>query len=141
MAEDSLREPSYPYAEGVEDWDEEAFCQAVEDEDEIRAIRLTRGAVATGDAWGAMERALARAALAHYADFGHAAIYVPKAGALIRRLGETIAEPVLLSLVRGLVSAFREDLIPEFPRLQRRSERFRIEGQRVGARPPRTLPS
>ena len=114
MSEDTLREPRYPYAEGVEDWDEEAFCQAVEDEDEARAIRLTRGAVATGDAWGAMERALARAALAHYADFGHAAIYVPKAGALIRRLGENIAEPVLLSLVRGLVSAFREDLIPEF---------------------------
>ena len=61
-----------------------------------------------------MERGLARAALAHYADFGHALIYVLKAGALIRRLGEDIAEPVLISLVRSLVSAFREDLIPEF---------------------------
>ena len=114
MAEDTLREGRYPYAEGVEAWDEEAFCRAVEDEDESRAIRLTRGAVATGDAWGAMERALARAALAHYAGFGHSAIYVTKAGALIGRLGEDIAEPVLLPLVRGLVSAFREDLIPEF---------------------------
>ena len=37
-----------------------------------------------------------------------------KAGALIRRLGREVAEPVLLSLVRGLVTAFREDLIPEF---------------------------
>ena len=114
MAEDTLREPRCPYAEGAEDWDEEAFVRAVEDEDEGRAIRLTRGALATGDAWGAMERGLARAALAHYADFGHAAIYVTKAGALIRRLGGEVAEPVLLSLVRGLVSAFREDLIPEF---------------------------
>ena len=114
MAEDTLREGGYPYAEGVEDWDEEAFCQSVEEEDEGRAIRLARGAVASGDAWGAMQRGLARAALAHYADFGHSAIYVQKAGALIRRLGEDIAEPVLLSLVRGLVSAFREDLIPEF---------------------------
>ena len=114
MAEDTLRERRYPYAEGVEAWDEEAFCSAVEEEDEARAIRLTRGAVATGDAWGAMERGLARAALAHYAGFGHSAIYVTKAGALIRRLGEDIAEPVLVSLVRGLVSAFREDLIPEF---------------------------
>ena len=114
MAEDTLREPRYPFAEGVEDWDEEAFCRAVEDEDEARAIRLTRGALATGDAWDAMERGLARVALAHYADFGHAAIYVTKAGALIRRLGGEIAGPVLLSLVRGLVSAFREDLIPEF---------------------------
>ena len=114
IAEDTLRERSYPYAAGIEDWDEEAFCRAVEEEDEARAIRLTRGAVATGDAWGAMERGLARAALAHYADFGHSAIYVIKAGALIRRLGEDIVEPVLLSLVRGLVTAFREDLIPEF---------------------------
>ena len=114
IAEDTLRERRYPYAEGVEAWDEEAFCRAVEEEDEARAIRLTRGAVATGDAWGTMERGLARAALAHYSDFGHSAIYVTKAGALILRLGEEVAEPVLLSLVRGLVSAFREDLIPEF---------------------------
>lgn len=114
MAEDTLRERRYPYAAGIEDWDEEAFCRAVEEEDEARAIRLTRGAVATGDAWGAMERGLARATLAHYAGFGHSAIYALKAGALIRRLGEDMAEPVLVSLVRGLVSAFREDLIPEF---------------------------
>ena len=114
MAEDTLREPRYPYADGAEDWSEDAFVRAVEDEDEARAIRLTRGALAAGDAWGAMERGLARAALAHYADFGHAAIYVTKAGALIARLGEEVAEPVLLSLVRGLVTAFREDLISEF---------------------------
>ncbi|MDE0717037.1 MAG: hypothetical protein OXH64_03755, partial [Rhodospirillaceae bacterium] len=114
MAEDTLREPRYPYPDGAEDWDEDAFVRAVEEEDEPRAIRLTRGALATGDAWVLMERGLARAALAHYADFGHAAIYVTKAGALIRRLGAEVAEPVLLSLVRGLVTAFREDLIPEF---------------------------
>ena len=114
MAEDTLRERTYPYAAGIEDWDEEAFCRAVEEEDEARAIRLTRGAIATGDAWGAMERGLAHAALAHYAGFGHSVIYVLKAGALIRRLGEEVAEPALLSLVRGLVTAFREDLIPEF---------------------------
>jgi nitrite reductase/ring-hydroxylating ferredoxin subunit len=114
MADDTLREETYPFAEGVEDWDAEAFVEAVDGEDEARAIRLTRGALATGNAFGVMEHALARAALAHYADFGHSAIYVPKAGALIRRLGEEIAEPVLLSLVRSLVSAFREELIPEF---------------------------
>ncbi len=114
MADDTLRERRYPYAKGIEGWDEATFCRAVEEEDEVRAIRLTRGAIATGDAWTAMERGLARAALAHYAGFGHSAIYVLKAGSLIRRLGEDIAEPVLLSLVRGLVSAFREDLIPEF---------------------------
>ncbi|MHA1565374.1 MAG: hypothetical protein ACTSX7_08695, partial [Alphaproteobacteria bacterium] len=35
-------------------------------------------------------------------------------GQLIARLGETVAEPVLLALVRGLIYARREDLIPEF---------------------------
>ncbi len=114
MSEDTLRERSYPYAGGVEPWDEVAFFDAVEEEDEARAMRLTRGAVGTGDAFGAMGRGLARAALAHYADFGHSAIYVLKAGSLIRRLGEDVAEPVLVSLVRALVSAFREDRIPEF---------------------------
>ena len=136
MAEDTLRERRYPYAEGIEDWDEAAFCQAVEEEDEARAVRLTRGAVATGDAYGAMERGLARAALAHYADFGHSAIYVVKAGALIRRLGEDIAEPVLVSLVRGLTSAFREDLLPTFRGYSAALERF---GTEANGRAPTAL--
>ena len=114
MADDTLREEVYPYAEGVEAWDEEAFVAAVEAEDEEKAIALTRGALAAGNAFATMERGLTRGALAHYNDFGHALIYVPHAGSLITRLGEGVAEPVLLSLVRGLASAFREDLIPEF---------------------------
>ena len=114
MAEDSLRRDVFPYARGTEPWDEEAFVAALENEDEAGAIRLTRGAIATGQAFGVMERGLSRAALAHYNDFGHALIYVAKAGRLIARLGETTAEPVLLALVRGIAAAFREDMIPEF---------------------------
>lgn len=114
MADDTLREAAYPFALGIDKWDEEKFVDALEREDELTAIRLTRGAVAAGDPYRTMERGLARAALAHYASFGHAAIYVPKAGDLIRRLGDSVAEPLLLSLVRGIISAFREDLIPDF---------------------------
>jgi len=114
MADDTLREDAYPFAEGSVPWDEETFVAAIEAEDETLAIRLTRGALESGNAFGLMEHALTRGALAHYNDFGHALIYVPHAGALIARLGEGVAEPVLLSLVRGLASAFREDLIPEF---------------------------
>jgi nitrite reductase/ring-hydroxylating ferredoxin subunit len=136
MSDDTLREATYPYEEGVEAWDAEAFVQAVDVEDEVRAIRLTRGALATGDAFGAMEHALARAALAHYADFGHSTIYVPKAGVLIRRLGEDIAEPVLLSLVRSMVSAFREELIPEFRAYGDAVETFGTKPN--GAAPPTT---
>ncbi len=114
MSDDTLRESTYPFAEGVMDWDEEAFVAAVEREDEDQAIRLTRGALAAGNAHLTMERGLARAALAHYADFGHSAIYVSKVSSLVERLGNDVAEPLLLSLVRSLVSSFREDLIPEF---------------------------
>src|SRR5207248_3640026 len=54
------------------------------------------------------------AALAHYADFGHCAIYTLKAGQLIERLGEEVAEAVLLALTRMLVRATREERLPEF---------------------------
>ena len=133
MADDTLREPRYPYAEGAEDWDEEAFVQAVEIEDEERAIRLTRGALQAGLGFADIERGLTRAALAHYNDFGHALIYVPKAGKLIERLGERVAEPVLLSLVREIVQAFREDLIPEF---RMYGEAVKNYGARANGRAP-----
>ena len=134
MADDTLRERRYPYAEGIEDWDEDAFCQAVEEEDEARAIRLTRGAVATGDAWGAMERGLSRAALAHYAGFGHSAIYVtqggradPAAGRGYRRAGPAFARARAgVGVPRGPDS--------RVPRLWRGSGKFRIEAQRDSAR-------
>ena len=134
MSDDTLREATYPYAQGVLEWDEEAFVAAVESENEDHAIRLTRGALAAGDAHLTMERGLARAALAHYADFGHSAIYVAKLPALIERLGDTVAEPLLLSLVRSLVSSFREDLIPEFRAYGAALEAF-------GARPNGSVPA
>ena len=134
MAGDTLRETPYPFADGAEEWNEDAFVDAVEREDEATALRLTRGAITTGDAFGTMEHGLARAALAHYNNFGHTLIYIPKAGALIQRLGEAVAEPLLLSLVRGFVTAFREDLIPEFAAYR---EALRTYGTRTnGAAPP-----
>ncbi len=134
MSDDTRREPSHPFAEGVQDWDEEAFVAAVEREDEDRAIRLARGALAAGDAHVTMERGLARAALAHYADFGHSVIYVAKVACLVERLGNDVAEPLLLSLVRSLVSSFREDLIPEFRAYGPALESF-------GARPNGSVPT
>ena len=114
MSEDTLRESRYPFVSTVLAWDEDAFVAAVEDEDEKAALQHTRGALAAGDAFTIMERGLARAALAHFYSFGHAVIYLPRAAELIRRLGEGVAAPLLLSLVRSIVTGFREDLIPEF---------------------------
>ena len=114
IADDVLRESRHPFPDGVRPWDEEVFVAAVEDEDQDAAVAALRGGLAEGLGFADFERGLSRAALAHYNDFGHSLIYVTKAGRLIERLGSGVAEPLLLSLVRGLVFAPREDLIPEY---------------------------
>src|SRR3546814_713292 len=95
-------------------YDAGALVAAIEAEDETGAVRLLRGARSAGRGFRDLEEPLAEAALAHYQDFGHSLIYVLKTGELIDRLGPASAEPLLLNLVRSLVYATREDLIPEF---------------------------
>ena len=114
LAEDCLRQSLHPFAPGARDWDEAAFVAAVEAEDEDQAAALLRGALSAGLHFLDLERAFTRAALAHYADFGHSLIYVAKAGGLIARLGPAVEAPLLLALARSLIYATREDLIPEF---------------------------
>jgi nitrite reductase/ring-hydroxylating ferredoxin subunit len=114
MAWDVLREPAYPYPEAVKPWDEADFLAAIEGQDEAGAIARLRGALADGLHFGDLEHALTASALSHYANFGHALIYVVHAGRLIARLGQEVEAPVLLALVRSHVYASREDLIPEF---------------------------
>ena len=114
IADDVLREPCHPFTGATGAWDEEAFVAAIEGEDEGAAVAMIRGGLAAGLGFADFERGLSRAALAHYSDFGHSLIYVTKAGRLIERLGPAVAEPLLVSLVRGLVFATREDLIPQF---------------------------
>lgn len=114
VADDSLRHPAFPYPQGARPWDEAAFVAAVEAEDEAAAVALARGGLALGG-MPAVDRGLCRAALAHYQDFGHSAIYVEKTREAAGRLGDPAAvEPLVLALVRSLVNARREDLIPEF---------------------------
>ena len=113
-ARDVLREGTYPYDGEVLPWEERAFLKAVEAEDQGAAVAMVRGGLQDGLGFGDIERGLSAAALAHYNDFGHSLIYVSKAGDLISELGEEVAEPLLLSLVRSIVFATREDLIPEF---------------------------
>src|SRR5215469_12167292 len=86
----------------------------MEAEDEFAAQALARGAIEDGVAYAELRPALGRAALAHYADFGHSAIYVLKAGQLIERLGDAVTAPVLQALIRQLIYARREDRLPEF---------------------------
>lgn len=112
---DTLREPEWPFTDAIARWDEMAFVEAIELEDEVAAVSAINAALIQENVeMPSLKRAFARAALAHYQDFGHAAIYTVKAFALIERLGRAVARPVLASLARSIVYASREDRIPEF---------------------------
>ena len=104
----------FPYPEAAAEWDETGFLSAVEAEDETAAVAHIRGALVEGLPYASLRAAIGEAALAHYAAFGHCAIYTLKAGQLIERLGEEVTEPVLLALTRMLVRARREERLPEF---------------------------
>lgn len=114
LAEDTLGAGRFPYADRIARWEPHAFLAAVEAEDEAGAIALVRGALADGKTYAQLRPAFAAAALSHYADFGHCAIYTLKAGQLIAQLGDAAAEPVLLAFTRMLVRATREERLPEF---------------------------
>lgn len=115
LVDDSLREDVFGFPAGTLEWDEDAFVAAVEAEDEGTAVPLARGGLAAGGS-PRIDRGLCRAALAHYQDFGHSVIYVEKTREALERLAapDEVAEPLVLLLVRALVTARREDLIPEF---------------------------
>jgi nitrite reductase/ring-hydroxylating ferredoxin subunit len=114
IAYDVLREMEYPYTEESMPYDKTRFLTAVEAEDENTVVAMIRGGLRDGLSFEDFEPALSEVALAHYNDFGHSLIYVTKAGALIHRLGDAIAEPVLIALMRSQIFAAREDKIPEF---------------------------
>jgi len=114
VAYDVLRERDYAYSNEITGFEEQAFVDHIEIENEAAAVAAVRGGIRDGMKFADFEPALTRAALLHYNDFGHSLIYVTKVGSLIERLGDTVMEPLLLSLVRGFIYASREDKIPEF---------------------------
>jgi len=114
IAWDTQGAGEFPYAAGVEPWDAGAFVAALEAEDEPRALSHLKGALADGLDYSQLRPAIGEAALAHYADFGHCAIYTFKSGQLVERLGTDIATPVLFALTRMIARARREDRLPEF---------------------------
>src|SRR5499427_2240285 len=87
----------FPYPETAAEWNGAGFIAAVEPEDEAAAIAHIRGALAQALPYASLRAGIGEAARAHYAAFGHCAIYAVKAGQLIERLGENVAEPVSLA--------------------------------------------
>ncbi|MGH7097914.1 MAG: Rieske (2Fe-2S) protein [Stellaceae bacterium] len=114
LAWDTQGAGEFSYAPESAEWDARAFVDAIEAEDEAAAIAHMRGALARKLPYVRLRPAIGEAALAHYAGFGHCAIYTLKTGQLIERLGEAVAEPVLLALTRMLARARREERLPEF---------------------------
>ncbi|PKL76762.1 MAG: hypothetical protein CVV27_08625, partial [Candidatus Melainabacteria bacterium HGW-Melainabacteria-1] len=111
---ESLRQPQFAYALGQQPYTPAALLQAIEQEDEASAVQLLRGGLSAGLSADQLLDVLAQAALAHYNDFGHSLIYVAKTRELLQQLGPELSEALLLSLVRALIYATREDLLPEF---------------------------
>jgi nitrite reductase/ring-hydroxylating ferredoxin subunit len=114
IAWDTQGEGEFPYPETAAEWDAAGFVASVEAESEAAAIAHIRGALVQGLPYAPLRAAIGEAALTHYAAFGHCAIYTLKAGQLIERLGEKVAEPIVLALTRMLVRARREERLPEF---------------------------
>ncbi|HEX3666999.1 MAG TPA: Rieske 2Fe-2S domain-containing protein [Rhizomicrobium sp.] len=114
IAWDTQGADEHPYGSGIAVWNARSYIAALEAEDEARATAHIRGAIADGLSYAELRPAIGEAALAHYADFGHCAIYALKTGQLIERLGGHVAEPVLLALTRMIALARREELLPEF---------------------------
>jgi len=114
LTEDARAARHYPFPEGEMEWDESSFLESIEREDEASAIAILRGALRIGRRPADLAPVLYRAALAHYADFGHALIYTAKTIELSERLGPSLDETLLALLVRSVVFATREDRLPEF---------------------------
>ncbi|MGH6992949.1 MAG: Rieske (2Fe-2S) protein, partial [Caulobacteraceae bacterium] len=108
------RGAAFPLPSSTLPWSEKAFLAAVEAENEFEAVSLLNGALVDGAAADELAPALVRAALLHYADFGHSLIYTLQSLELVERLGPASATILLPMLVRSVVFARREDLLPEF---------------------------
>ncbi|HEY2071293.1 MAG TPA: Rieske (2Fe-2S) protein [Rhizomicrobium sp.] len=114
FAWDTQGAASFAYPQDTAEWNEGDFLAAMEDEREADAVVLVRGAIAAGLDFTSLRPAFARAALSHYAGFGHSAIYTVNLTELAARLGAAVRMPLLLSLTRSLIRATREDRLPEF---------------------------
>lgn len=132
IADSALREPRRPFTEERLDYDEAEFLAAIERQDEPAAMARLNGALEAGFGFAGLERAFSTAALAHYNDFGHSLIYTRACGRLIERLGSTVERPLLQSLLRSIVYATREDLIPEFRRYAAALQAYGAEGDADG---------
>jgi nitrite reductase/ring-hydroxylating ferredoxin subunit len=111
---DSLFSPSKGYTTDSVTWDAEGFLNALEAMDEDAAVAIVNGAFEGSMGFADIKSVFRRFIFAHYAGFGHPAIYLVKLEELIEKLGKDVEHSLCLQLTRYLCVAAREDLIPEF---------------------------
>lgn len=112
----ALRHKEYSFSKEIKTWNEKDFLEAVENENHELATSLINGAFSSGLHFEDLEKVLSSIALEHYNDFGHSLIYVQKTAFLVKHLGIEVEKFLTLALVRSIINATREDLLPEFKR-------------------------
>jgi len=115
ISNDSLRHPKHPYSTKEIPFNKSLLLNAIENENEVESISIINGAIKDKMSYNDLEGTLAEAALAHYNSFGHALIYVYKAGTLAKIFNDSKIDSCLLKVVtRNIITSTREDNIPEF---------------------------
>ena len=115
ISNDSLRHSKYPYHTNKIPYNKGQLLNAIENENEVESISIINGAIKEGMSYSDLEGSLVEAALAHYNSFGHALIYVYKAGVLANIFQEPEIDACLMKvIVRMIITSTREDNIPEF---------------------------
>ncbi len=115
MALDSLRHKDYPFYSLAKEYSEKILLAAVESEDIKTAEAQVLAGFNNGLRFQDFEEVLAEAAFLHYNDFGHSLIYAVKSAQLSRFFDNVHVDQALaLSLVRSIIYATREDILPKF---------------------------
>ena len=115
IALDTLRHKYYPFSAKADDYCPHSLLAAIEHEDLVKAESLVANGFDRGLCFQDFEETLSKAALNHYNDFGHSLIYVVKSAQLSKIYNNPdIDKALVLSLVRSITYATREDLLPEF---------------------------
>lgn len=123
MAHDVLRQPEFPFTEARRPFSRKHWLRAIEDEDETAAVAMLNEALDRGLSYRELEEVFYEAALSHYSGFGHVLIYLKKALSLIERFGGECQGPLLKLIIRYMIVATKEDMLPEFRAYHRLLER------------------
>lgn len=136
LALDVLGSGEFPYPTGSMPYDEAEWLAAIEAEDEPKAMAMLNQALNSGRPFKELLPAFTQAALAHHLDFGHSLIYVQKTAELIDHLGQTVAADLCRALLRSIIYATREDLLPDFKAYAPALGELRAQGFGTAAQTP-----